>query len=233
MSLKKCFFPCSLFPFPWRRCALRLINALLAPAKDWYVLVSSHLDGPSSLPASQVLDLVHYTMDPSLAAVHVRLCDSYSLLSANLGPDLRPIPKIRSQALSPAFIDDWKPTMEKEIHGCLKHKCFEPVPLTAYIRLLPGQRLFSRKRTGRAKARFVIGGHRQRLGTDYFEFQNYCAVLASRDNRVLLALAAAQGWHIYQRMLNQHSFMKFWMMSPFTFAPPALYPCPTDHFIKL
>jgi len=77
--------------------------------QDSYVLVSSHLDGPRSLPVSQVFDLLHYTMDPSLAAVHVSLCDSYSLLSADLGPDLRLIPKTCSQALSPDFITDWKP----------------------------------------------------------------------------------------------------------------------------
>ena len=74
--------------------------------QDSYVLVSSHLDGPRPLPVSQVLDLLHYTMDPSLAAVHVSLCDSYSLLSAGLGPELRLIPKTCSQALSPHYIAD-------------------------------------------------------------------------------------------------------------------------------
>jgi hypothetical protein len=202
-------------------------------SSDSYVLVSSHLDGPRRLPASQVLDLLHYTMDPSLAAVHVSLCDSYSLLSADLGPDLRPIPKTCSQALSPDFIQDWKPAMEKEIQGFLKHKCFAPVPLTTQIRLLPGQWLFSRKRTGQAKARFVIGGHRQRLGTDYFEFQNYCAVLASRDNRVLLALAAAQGWHIYQTDVEQAFLHGVLDDVDLYIRPPALYPCPSDHVLKL
>jgi len=172
-------------------------------------------------------------MDPSLAAVHVSFCDSYSLLSADLGPDLRLIPKTCSQALSPDFITDWKPAMEKEIQGFLKHKCFAPVPLTPHLRMLPGQWLFSRKRTGQAKARFVIGGHRQRLGTDYFEFQNYCAVLASRDNRVLLALAAAQGWHIYQTDVEQMFLHGVLDDVDLYIRPPALYPCPTDHVLKL
>ena len=43
--------------------------------QDQYVLVSAHLDGPRSLPASAVLDLLHYITDPTLAAVHVSLAD--------------------------------------------------------------------------------------------------------------------------------------------------------------
>ena len=74
--------------------------------------------------------------------------------------------------------------MDKEIQGFLHHQCFTAVPMRPGIRTLPGSWLFSRKRTGAPKARFVIGGHRQRLGLDYFEFKNYCAVFASRDNRV-------------------------------------------------
>ena len=66
--------------------------------------------------------------------------------------------------------------------------------------------MFSRKRDGAPKACFVIGGHRQRLGLDYFEFKNNCAVLASRDNRVLPEL-----------YIN----------------PPARYPCPPGHVLKL
>ena len=151
--------------------------------QDHYVLVSARLDGPRSIAPSHVYDLMNYTLDPSLAAAHLSLIDSFCLLGADLGPELGHIPRNCDQALSPLFVDEWKPAMEKEIEGFLKHHCFEPVPWSPEIRTLPGHWLFSRKRTGQAKARFVIGGHRQRIGTDYFEFKNYCAVLASRDNR--------------------------------------------------
>jgi len=201
--------------------------------QDTFVVVSKYLDGPRSLPVSSVLDLFHYTTDPSLAAAHVSLCDSYCLLGADLGPELGPVPTSCTQALSPDFVAEWKPAMEKEIQGFLKHNCFETVPYSATMRTLPGQWLFSRKRTGLAKARFVIGGHRQRLGTDYFEFKNYCAVLASRDNRILLALAAAHGWHVYQTDVEQAFLHGVLDDVDLYIRPPALYPCPTDHVLKL
>ncbi len=81
--------------------------------------------------------------------------------------------------------------MKKEIPGFLRQTCFEPSVRLPGLQTVPGPWLFSRKRTGQAKARFVVGGHRQRWGTDYFEFKIYCAVLASHDNRILLSLASA------------------------------------------
>ena len=145
----------------------------------------------------------------------------------------RTIPRNCNQALSPVFEQEWKPAVEREIQGFLKHNCFQPVPLMPQLRTLPGQWLFSRKRTGQPKARFVIGGHRQRLGTDYFEFKNYSAVLASRDNRILLTLAAAQGWCIYQTDIEQ-AFLHGVLDDVDLFVrPPALYPCPPNHVLKL
>jgi len=200
---------------------------------DSYVLVSANLDGPRSLPISDVLELFHYTMEPTFAAAHLSLIDSYCLLGADLGPELGNIPRTCDQALSPVFENEWKPAVAREIEGFLKHNCFQPVPWMPQLRTLPGQWIFSRKRTGQPKARFVIGGHRQRLGTDYFEFKNYCAVLASRDNRILLALAAAHGWSIYQTDIEQ-AFLHGVLDDVDLFVrPPALYPCPPNHVLKL
>ena len=201
--------------------------------QDQYVLVSAHLDGPRSLPASAVLDLFYYTTDPTLAAVHVSLADSYALLGVDLGPELGHIPRNCNEALSPAFAEEWKPAVQKEIDGSVKHACFEAVPMTPDIRTLPGQWLLSRKRTGQVKARLVIGGHRQRLGTDYFEFKNCRAVLASRDNRVQLALAAAHGWCIYQTDIEQAFLHGVLDDVDLYVRPPALYPCAADHVLKL
>jgi len=135
--------------------------------------------------------------------------------------------------LSPVFESEWKPAMEREIQGFLRHNCFQPVLWMPQLRTIPGQWIFSRKRTGQPKARFVIGGHRQRLGTDYFEFKNYCAVLASRENRILLALAAAHGWSIYQTDIEQ-AFLHGVLDDVDLFVrPPALYPCPPNHVLKL
>jgi len=203
--------------------------------QDHYVLGSASLTSPRSFPVSEVLELLQYTDEHSLAAAHVSLIESYDLLHVKqLGPELRSdIPSTCTQALSPAFVAEWKPAMEKEIQGFLKHKCFEPVSKAPGLRTLPGQWIFSRKRNGQAKARFVIGGHRQRLGTDYFEFKNYCAVLASRDNRVLLALAAANGWGIYQTDIEQAFLHGVLDDVDLHITPPVLYPCASDQVLKL
>ena len=37
----------------------------------------------------------------------------------------------------------------------------------------------------------------------YFPTKNYCAVLSSSDNHILLALAAAEGWTVYQTDIVQ------------------------------
>ncbi len=115
----------------------------------------------------------------------------------------------------------------------LYHKCFTPVPMAPGLRTLPGTWLFSRKRNGSVEARFVIGGHRQRLGIDHFEFKNYCAVLAGRDNRVLLGLAATQGWSVSQTD-DEQAFLHGVLNDVDLYThPPSRYPCPPGDVLKL
>jgi hypothetical protein len=123
--------------------------------------------------------------------------------------------------------------MDRELTGFFHHQCFVPVPRTPDIRVLSGSWLFSRKRDGSAKARFVISGHRQRLGIEYFELQNYCAVLASRDNSVLLSLAAGEGWKVSQTDLEQAFLHGVLNDVDIYIQAPARYPCPPGHVLKL
>ena len=88
------------------------------------------------------------------------------------------------------------------------------------------------KRNGTPKARFVMGGHRQRIGIDYFEYKNYAAVLSSRDNRILLAWAAAQGLQVYQTDIQQ-AFLHGLLQEDIYIHPPARYSCPPGHILKL
>ncbi len=61
----------------------------LGTFQNHYALGPAALDCPRSLPASDVLDLLHYTEEHSLAAAHVSLADSYALLDVKeLGPEL-------------------------------------------------------------------------------------------------------------------------------------------------
>ncbi len=113
-----------------------------------------------------------------MSSADINLVDSYALLGMDALPDPtdRPIPRNPTEAQSPLFASEWAPAMDKEIQGFIRHQCFTPVPLTPDLRMLPANWIFTRKRDGMAKARFVMGGHRQRLGIDYFEFKNYRAV---------------------------------------------------------
>ena len=80
---------------------------------------------------------------------------------------------------------------------------FSSYAITSQAKILPGIWFFTRKRDGSPNARFREGGHRQLLGKDYFPNKNYCAVLSSRDNCILLALGASEGWQVYQSDIVQ------------------------------
>ena len=82
---------------------------------------------------------------------------------------------------------------------------------------------------------FVLGGHRQILGqaSHYFLNKNYCAVLSSRDNRILLALSAAEGYSVYQTDVVQAFLHGKLDDVDIYIKPPARYPCPPNHVLKL
>jgi hypothetical protein len=71
------------------------------------------------------------------------------------------------------------------------------------------------------------------LGRDYFEHQNYASVLANRDNRILLALAAAQHWHIYSTDIIQAFLFGKLDDADIYIRPPYKYPCPPGHVLRL
>jgi hypothetical protein len=92
-------------------------------------------------------------------------------------------------------VDEWGPSIVKE-----KKDCFAAVPLPspAGAHPLPGLWVFTRKRDGTPKACFCVGCHCRIMGRDCLPNNNNFAVLFSRDNRILLALAAAEGYTAYQ-----------------------------------
>ena len=53
------------------------------------------------------------------------------------------------------------------------------------------------------KCRLCVRGDLQREGVDYFKYKTYSAVLNSRENRVLCALAASMGWSVHQTDITQ------------------------------
>ena len=206
-----------------------------------FVVADSNFSGFRILPPHKVLDVLTFTHTNHLAAAHLSFVDSFALYTATLPADVfaqevsmdASIPRNLEEALSPRFIGEFGPAIDKENGGFQKHNCFKPVTLPPGARTLPGQWLFSRKRDGSAKARFVIGGHRQILGKDYFVFKNYCSVLTSRDNRILLALAASQNWRIYQTDIVQAFLHGVLDDVDIYIQPPARFPCPIGFVLKL
>ena len=207
-----------------------------------FVLSDSALEGLRMLSPASLPKVLYYTHTRNLCSVHLALADSYQLYTATLPENVFPqevsahkprIPKNIQQALSPDFVDEWGPAIDQENKGFQHHQCFSAVPLPAGARPLPGIWVFTRKRDGSAKARFCVGGHRQILGRDYFPNKNYCAVLSSRDNRILLALAATEGYTVYQTDVVQAFLHGKLDDVDIYINPPARYPCPVGRVLKL
>ena len=168
-----------------------------------FVLSDSNLTGLRTLSPSTLPRVLYYTHTHNLPAVHLSLADSVELYNASMPDNVFPqevpsrtsrVPKNVTEALSPAFVDEWGPAIDHENAGFQKNNCFQPVPSSSLPpgqRTLPGLWIFTSRRDHTAKARFRVGGHRELeiLWRDYFPKKNYCAILSSRDNRTLLALA--------------------------------------------
>jgi hypothetical protein len=207
-----------------------------------FVLSDSALEGLRLLSPASLPKVLYYTHTNNLSSVHLALADSYQLYTATLPDNVFPqevpskshrIPKNIQQALSPDFVHEWGPAIDRENQGFQHHNCFTAVPLPSGARPLPGLWVFTRKRDGSPKARFCVGGHRQIMGRDYFPNKNYCAVLSSRDNRILLALAAAEGYTVYQTDVVQAFLHGKLDDVDIYINPPASYPCQSGMVLKL
>ena len=207
-----------------------------------FILADSYLDGLRSLSPSALPKVLFYTHKNNLSATHLSLDDSVSLYYAAFPSQVfaqevhvadRSIPRNVKEALSPAFVAEWGPAMDRENSGFLKHSCFETMALPKHAKLLPGIWVFTRKRDGSAKTRFCVGGHRQILGRDYFAHKNYCAVLSSRDNRILLALGANESWTVHQTDVVQAFLHGILDDADLYLQPPVRFPCPPGFVCKL
>ena len=121
-------------------------------------------------------------------------------------------PQYVQQAVSPSFVDEWGPAIDRENAGFLKHSCFAPVCLPPGHSKLPGLwgftcNLSSCKCDNTAEARYAVGGHRQMLGSDCFPNKNYSAVLSSCDNSILLRLLQLKAGLFIRLILCRPSFM--------------------------
>jgi hypothetical protein len=207
-----------------------------------FVLSDSALEGLSTLSPASLPKVLYYTHTRNLCPVHLALTDSYQMYTATLPEAIFPkevpapnqsIPKNIQQALYPEYVDECGHAIDKENKGFQHHNCFAAVPLPSGACPLPGLWIFTRKRDGTPKARFCVGGHRQIMGRNCFPNKNYCAVLSSRDNHILFALAAAEGYTVYQTDVIQAFLHGKLDDADIYINSSARYPCPAGMVLKL
>ena len=71
------------------------------------------------------------------------------------------------------------------------------------------------------------------IGRYCFRNKNYCAVLSRRVDRILLALAAVEGWTIYQTDIVQAFLHRILEGVDLYLNALASYPCPIGYLLKL
>ena len=215
---------------------------ILGTHKGHFILRDSKLSGLRCIRTSNLPRILQYVQMKQMSEVYLTLTDSYELLRNPLLEDIfvqevsvpdKCLPRNIDEALSPLFVTEWGPAVDREVKGFLQNQCFESVTPPEHVHLLPGIWVFSRKRDGTPKARFCVGGHRQIVGQEYFPFKNYCAVLSSRDNRILLALAASENYTVYQTDVVQAFLHGKLEDANVYIKPPARYPCPEGNVLKL
>ena len=87
--------------------------------------------------------------------------------------------------------------LDAENKSIEEHKVFEVVSsVPSGKNIIKAHYIFKRKSDGRYKARIVAKGYSQVKGIDYNEV--FAPVVGKINLRVLLSLAAAENWDIYQ-----------------------------------
>jgi hypothetical protein len=117
-------------------------------------------------------------------------------------------PRTYRQAMARPDRHLWVEACDKEIASIKRFGVFEMVnknQLPQNTRILPTQWVLVIKhnittKQDMAKARAVVGGHRQLKGTDYKEI--YAPTTNPATQRAVLSMAAQKGWHVHQMDVN-------------------------------
>jgi hypothetical protein len=122
-------------------------------------------------------------------------------LIALLSKDDSSIPETYHQAISSPDKEKWLEAMSNEFRSLKEHNTFALEPLPSGRKEIKGRWVFTKKysSTGqvkRFKARWVAKGFTQVEGIDFHE--TFAPVVNFKSVRVIVALAAHKGWHMYQ-----------------------------------
>ena len=149
-------------PLPERPAALNFedLRALLDPRvigtyQGNFVASGSGLWSPRLLAPSDFMSALAFTHENDLSSAHFSLVESFNLMDIPLPFDVfsqevlttRPAPKNLAAALSPQFVGEYSPAIDKENAGFMKHECFEVIRLPEGAKCLPTQWIFTRNAT--------------------------------------------------------------------------------------
>jgi pterin-4a-carbinolamine dehydratase len=117
-------------------------------------------------------------------------------------------PVSHKDAMSRPDAKEWKEAFDKEMNGLKKRNVFSVVDRPSDRNPLGTTMVYKYKYSKDnnvtvRKCRLCVRGDLQREGVDYFKYKTYSAVLNSRENRVLCALAASTGWSVHQTDITQ------------------------------
>ena len=109
-----------------------------------------------------------------------------------------PVPSNFSEACQSTHSLEWREAMEKELASLRHHDGAELVPrseVPTESSIIGTRRLYKVKANGKFKARLIVQGYNQRIGIDC-ERNIFAPVCRMTTQRVLLAIAAEQGWNV-------------------------------------
>jgi hypothetical protein len=142
-----------------------------------------------------------------------------------------------SDAMAREDKEEWMKAFDKEMQGLMKRNVFSVVDPPSDANILGTivnwrYKIDDVNHTVTRKARLCLRGDRQKDGIDYFKNKTYSAVLNSRENRLLCALAASNNWHIFSSDISQ-AFTYGELDVPLYCYPPPGYNCPSGKVLKL
>ena len=139
-------------------------------------------------------------------------------------------PKDYADAMSRPDAKQWQEAFDKEMNGLAQRKVFNIVDRPPDRNPLGTTMVWKYKidnvnHTVTRKCRLCLRGDWQKEGVDFFKDKTFSAVLNSRENRILYALAAANNWHMFSSDITQ-AFTYGELDVPLYCYPPVGFNCP-------
>ena len=142
-----------------------------------------------------------------------------------------------SDAMSRPDAKLWMEAFNKEMDGLKKRDVFTVVDRPIDRNPLGTTMVWKYKvdsvnGTVTRKCRLCLRGDWQKEGVDFFKHKTFSAVLNSRENRTLCALAAANNWHMFSSDITQ-AFTYGKLDLPLFCVPPVGFDCPPGKVLEL